>query len=425
MRKLLLAGVALAGASAYLTTAANAQSPVFPETTQSGKLDGAAPGSVTVSLGGRIFSAVEFESGSGNSGPNKIQEPNLVNYIRLYPNFDYVNPAGIHFGAAMEIRTEGAQQGVGSGHNTFFGFAGQGYVSSDRFGKFAFGTPNSATDQLGVGTGDDFGTGGFYSEYGWVNSPAEFAMTDAYDGNVPKQKLAYYSPSFAGFTVGVSYQPTSVGLNNSGGLVDALPTGTGAQSKNRLEIEGQFSHAFGPASLKAAAGYAEANKSIPSDNLASYRDPSVFNFGAVVNIAGFEAEGQVVTGKWAFNGEDSGSPFGPSLSGARSTTSFIAGIGYATGPFSIGAQYYGVRFDQGDFGATNAVTGLLNTGAEGKVDGVAVGGSYTVGPGVSVNFDIATNTTKTPGGLSAEAISGDKVEKTHGTVFGFGTYINW
>jgi hypothetical protein len=428
MRNYLLAGAAVIAAGGLLSTGARAQSPVFPVQSTAGKLDGAAPGSVTVTFGGRIFSAVEFEAGTGNNGPSKISSPNLVNYIRLYPSFDYVNPSGIHFGVSMEIRTAGTHQGVGSSTDAFYGFSGVGYVSSDKFGKFAFGTPNSATDQLGVGTGDDFGTGGFYSEYGWVNE-AIFVATDAYDGDVPKQKLAYYSPSFAGFTIGASYQPTSVGLNNSGALVDNLPAGggagaaTGAQSKDRLEIAAQFSHAFGPAALKADVGYVHANRSVVGD-VGGYQDVSFFTAGAQGNVAGFELEGSVITGKWAYNYDDSGSPTGPSLDGAGTSTAYIVGIGYATGPFSIGAQYYGVRFDQGDYGATTAA-GVLNTGHQGKEDGFAVGGSYSVGPGVSVNFDIATNTTKTPGAFQTESVSGNKVEKTSGTIFGLGTYINW
>ncbi len=444
MRQYLLAGVATVALAFLACDPARAQSPVFPETTQAGKLDGAAPGSVTVSLGGRIFSALEFQSGSGDSGPNKRSSPSTFGYIRLYPNFDYASPAGIHYGAAIEIRTGvgggGALQGVSSTTNTLFVFSGQGYVSSDQFGKIAFGTPNDAIDQLGVGTGDDFGTGGFYGEYGWANAPV-FAMADAYDGDVPKQKLAYYSPSFAGFTAGVSWQPTSVGLNNSGALVENLTcTGgtattpcspangaTGAQSRNRVEVAGQFSHAFGPASLKADIGYAFADTSTPTGptgSIGSYQNVSMINAGAVVNIAGFEVEGSVNTGKFAYNYNDSGSPQGPSLTGAHGTTAYIVGLGYAVGPYSIGAQYYGVRFDQGDYGAVTG-TGALNTGAEGRVDGFAVGGSYRVGPGVSVNFDVATDTTKTPGGLQKEAVSGDLVEKTHGTVLGIGTYINW
>jgi hypothetical protein len=72
MRYILMAGVALVGVSAFLTEARAQGGPtVFPTTTTPGKLDGAAPNSVTVSLGGRIFSGIEFESGTGNSGAAK------------------------------------------------------------------------------------------------------------------------------------------------------------------------------------------------------------------------------------------------------------------------------------------------------------------------------------------------------------------
>lgn len=430
MRKLLLAGAALGSALACVPASAWAQSAVFPETSRAGKLDGAAPGSVQVSIGGRFFGGIEFQGGTGAGGHNGRTNPQFVNYVRLYPSFDYVNPTGIHFGASMEIRTNGARQAVGSGNNTLFAFSGVGYMQSDKFGKIALGTPNDALDQLGVGTGDDFGTGGFYGEYGWANAPI-FAMADAYDGNVPKQKIAYYSPAFSGFTLGLSWQPNSVGLNNSGALLNNGATGfndnaIGAQSRDRLEAALQYSHAFGPIALKADVGYAHAgvSRSAAAADL-GYRDVSMLNAGAVLNFAGFEVEGSVNTGKWAFNDNDSGSPMGPSLSGAKDTTAYIVGVGYVIGPYSIGAQWYHVTFDQGDFGATRgSAAGPLNVGRSGRVSGVAVGGSYKVGPGVSVNFDFATNTIRTPGGLQTAA-DGTLHESTHGTLFALGSYFEW
>ena len=435
MRNYLLAGAAFIAVGSLLSVGARAQSPVFPVDSTAGKLDGAAPGSVTVTLGGRIFSAIEFQGGTGNNGPDQRSNPQLFSYIRLYPSFDYANPSGVHFGVAIEIRTgagfAGSQQGVGSESNTLGVFSGQGYVSSDRFGKFAFGTPNDAIDQLGVGVGDDFGTGGFFGEYGWVNSPI-WMMADAYDGDIPKQKLAYYSPSFAGFTLGVSYQPTSVGLSNAGDLTDngatgsAFATATGAQSRNRIEGAAQYAHAFGPVAVKADVGYAHAEVSKSAEALAdglNYQDVSMVNVGGQLNFAGFELEASVNTGKFAYNYIDSGSPMGPSLQGAHNTTAYIAGVGYTFGPYSIGAQYYGVQFDQGDFGLSNSA-GTLQTGHSGRLDGVAVGGSYTVGPGVSVNFDFADNETKTPGGLQTLQ-NGGTATTTHGTLLGIGTYINW
>jgi predicted porin len=400
MRKLLLAGVALAGAAAYLPTTAQAQSPVFNETTRPGKLDGAAPGSVQVNIGGTLFSAILFTSGTNDSGANKVSNPNLVNYFRLYPNFDYASPSGIHFGVSAQVRSNGSKQAGNRTTNTLYWHSAVGYVSSPAFGKFEVGSPNDAVDELGVGTGDDFGTGGFYSEYGWPNAPI-FIAADSYDGDVPKQKLAYISPSFAGFTLGVSYQPTSVGLNNSSGLTDTPPSLVG-QSKDRIEVAVQFSHAFGPASLKADVGYATASV---APGVTGYKSVSFVNAGAVVNVAGFEVEGSINTGNFAANYNDSGSPFGPELNGAKKTTAYIVGVGYSAGPYSIGAQYYGVNYDASDAGGS--------LGATATISGEALGAGYQVGPGVSVYFDAMTNQNK---------VSGSQV---HGTGIGLGTYFSW
>jgi predicted porin len=410
MRKLLLAGVALAGVAAYLPTTAQAQSPVFNETSRPGKLDGAAPGSVQVNLGGTLFTAILFTSGTNDSGSNKVSNPNLLNYFRLYPNFDYANPSGIHFGVSAEVRSNGAPQAGNRTHNTLYWHSATAYISSPMLGKFAFGTPNSAVDGLGVGTGDDFGTGGFYSEYGWPNAPI-FLASDAYDGDVPKQKLAYTSPSFAGFVVGVSYQPTSVGLNNSSGLTDNTSAYTSAgQSKDRIEIAAQFSHAFGAASVKADVGYATASvapgATAPAlSGSSGYKSVSFINAGAVVNVAGFEIEGQINTGNFAANYNDSGSPFGPELKGAKKTTAYIVGVGYSAGPYSIGAQYYGVNYDAWDAGGS--------LGSTATISGEALGAGYQVGPGVNVYFDAMTNENK---------VGGNKV---HGTGIGLGTYFSW
>jgi hypothetical protein len=418
MRKLLLAGVALAGAAAYLPTAAQAQSPVFNETSRPGKLDGAAPGSVQVNIGGTLFSGILFTSGTGDTGASQTQNPNLVSYFRLYPNFDYANPSGIHFGVSAEVRSAGAPQDKGRSGNVLYWHSAAAYVSSDKFGKIEFGTPNDAIDQLGVGTGDDFGTGGFYSEYGWPNA-TNFIAADSYDGDNPHQKIAYISPSFGGFTFAVSYQPTAVGLNNSSGLstdsVLANVAGVnGAASKDRVEAAIQFSHAFGPASLKADAGYATASISAPAGNVNSYNDVSYFNAGAQVNVAGFEAEGSVNTGKFSAAGNDAGNWGGPSLKGSSDTTAYIVGVGYSAGPYSIGAQYYHLSFDAQDGGG---IAGGLGKTAHGS--GEALGAGYQVGPGVSVYFDAITDTNKTP------KVGATPSTSKNGTGIGLGTYWSW
>jgi hypothetical protein len=246
MRKLLLAGVALAGVSGYLTTAAHAQSPVFPETTTPGKLDGAAPNSVTISIGFQQLTAIMAESGTGATGANQRAFPQLFNWFHFFPTMDYVTPGGIHWGSTAEIRNNNSGQGGldgGNGGNTFYIQSATSYISSDRFGKFQVGTPNGALDDLGVGTGDDFGNGLFYSWYGPPNAPA-FALADSYDGDVPRQKLTFAGVELEGSISSGKFNEGSTNIMSPGG---PAPAG----SKNSSVYTAGLGYNMGPFGIGA------------------------------------------------------------------------------------------------------------------------------------------------------------------------------
>lgn len=408
MRKLLLAGVALAGVSGYLTTTAHAQSPVFPETTTPGKLDGAAPNSVTISIGFQQLTAIMAESGTGANGNNQRAFPQLFNWFHFFPTMDYVTPGGIHWGTTAEIRNNNSGQGGyngGAGGNTFYIHSAVSYISSDRFGKFSVGTPNGALDDLGVGTGDDFGDGLFYSWYGPPNAP-NFAMADSYDGDTPRQKLAYETPVFFGFKAGISYQPTDVPLDHSTSLTTGDPydttTGTYAHpqglARNRIEAALQFNKTFGAIGVKADIGYAESGheSSDASPIQASFQNVSYGNAGAVLTFAGIELEGSVSSGRFNVGSTDGMSPGSPSPSGSKDSTVYIAGLGYNMGPFGVGAVYYGMDYDDLENGGPVSHTDT--------VSGVGLGGSYVVGPGMTLQLDAYTYQTKLPD------------SKTHGNI---------
>ena len=428
MRKLLLAGVALAGVSAYLPTAAQAQSPVFPETTRAGKLDGAAPGSVSVSIGGTLFSALWFQNSSGNKDDGAtVQQPGFMTYVRLYPNFDYASPSGIHFGWSAEIRSN--TQGEGARPNTrnadtLYWHSAFGYVSSTRFGKLSFGTPNGAIEALSVGNGDDFNTGGWFGEYGMKTGNLIYVMGDAYDGWIPKQKIAYISPSFAGFTVGVSFMPNSTSMTNNGTYPSSYnaaagidPPGSG-YSKNRIEVAARFANTFGPVALKADVGYATSGvlkgTAFGSTN---YQDVSMLDVGLVLGFGGFSLEGHLDTGKFNYGFSDDGAPLGPLLTGAKSTTAFSVAPEFTAGPLTIGASYYGITsFDDSDIGGT--------LGRKGSAYGLAAGGNFSVGPGVGVFLDALYGETKAAAGDTV-ALGGNPRNKYTASGLGIGTYFSW
>ncbi|HTW28095.1 MAG TPA: hypothetical protein VME92_13270 [Acetobacteraceae bacterium] len=409
MRKALLAGVALAGVAALLPTGASAQSAAatpptsYPITARSDQLAGAAPGSVTVNLGGRIFSGVWFQSSTDdNFDGSKPATGVLMNYIRLYPSFDYASPYGVHYGLAAEIRANSSNLSEGHSAQTLFWHSAYGYVLSDKFGKFEFGTPNDAIDQLSVGGGDDFGTGGFYGEYGFKTVGPNYIMGDSYDGDNPKGKLAYVSPIFAGLNFAISYQPQSVGLNNTSVIPSSYNSdevsicdggsGTCGESKNRVEVAGQYSGTFGPLGVRASLGYAHAAWTPDTATLGpngigavTYNPVDFWDAGAVLTYAGFELEGQVVKGNMSYANTDSGNPLGPAPDGAKQTTAFQIGLGYKIGALNVGVTWYHVNYDVRDT-APVALQGLPSTTA--RINGGTLGASYVVGPGVTLFLDV-------------------------------------
>ena len=393
MRKLLLAGVALAAAAAYLPTAAQAQSPTFPITSTPGKLDGAAPGSVTISLGFQMLNAIMGESGTGATGQNSRAFPQMMNWFHFFPSMDYASPSGIHWGVTAEIRDNNSGQTSLNGGNTFYIQSASSYLSSDKFGKLAIGTPNGALDDLGVGTGDDFGDGLFYSWYGPPNAPT-FAMADSYDGDTPRQKILYETPSFSGFKAGISYQPTDTSLNNFTSLTTGDPlTAPGVLAhpaglaRNRIEAAVQLNRTFSAIGVKADLGYVYSGYEQNGLGI-NFQDVSYFNAGAVLTYAGVELEGSVSSGHFNAVGLGMGSPGGPAPAGSKDSTVYIAGLGYNMGPFGIGAVYYGMNYDDSE---QTGVAGHMDV-----VNGEGLGASYVVGPGVTLQFDAYTYETKLP-----------------------------
>jgi hypothetical protein len=425
MRKLLLAGVALGAVSAlaFATPArAEDQTAVFPVTTQTDlagyvgpSLNGAAPGSVQVNLGGRTFSALWFNNyPSGTPSWARPPVPQFMYYFFLYPGFDYASPSGWHFGAQAEVRMASAVQGGGNGApggsiNAPWFHQAWTYVSSPQFGKVQFGMASGALTQNAVGTADDFGEGVFFGWYS-TNPYIPWVMGDAYDNYITQQKIVYTTPTFGGFNAAISFQPTAVAASWADNLtVNQPPGGTGLLSKNRVEIAGKYVGTFGAVGVKANAGYvfADAEK---SGTVSIAQNVSFFNAGAQVTISGFELEGSVVSGKYNANLADNGNPLGPLPTGAKGTTSYAFGVGYANGPIKVGAVYYGVSYDLADFGGTLGTTG--------RISGGGLGAAYTVGPGVVAYLDAYTARFDDP------AVGNGKIRQNPGGI-GVGTFFTW
>jgi predicted porin len=429
MSALVSARPALAQEAPAATPSPAAVFPITTETDLAGvqgpSLNGAAPGSVQVNLGARLYSSISvWGTPSGTAGYGQLASPQINTWFQLYPGFDYASPSGIHFGAQAQLWTTGNPQGGiydGAAANNNAAPFGQlpqwhqafGYVSSATFGKFQFGTPNSALTSMAVGTGDDFGTGMFFSWYS--ETPyVPWAMGDAYDNYNATEKVEYTTPTMAGFTAAISYQPSAVGMSWNDANTMGLPPGSaGLLSRNRIEVAGKYDGTLGIVGLKADLGYvfADAEK---SGGVTTAQNVSFFNAGVEAHIVGFELEASVNSGKFNPNVTDGGNTLGPLPAGAKGTTAWIAGVGYEAGPIKVGAMYYGVSYDAADFGGALGTTG--------NISGEGIGASYKIGPGVVAYLDAVTanfDTAYTPVGGAAH------YGQQHPQGVGVGTFFTW
>ncbi len=240
-------------------------------------------------------------------------------------------------------------------------------ISSDTFGRLDIGAENSAGYKSMVGAPTVTSM--------WINSPSissfiplsgtaatgalpfgfRQAAISSYTevaGNNDVRRISYYTPSFNGLTIGVSYARdgvTNAGNNFGGGL----DTNAIALS-DVMDIGVSYSQSFGNADVNIGARYGVG--SYAAGVVAS--DPETWGIGATIGFGGF-----TIGGSWAEN--DNGFAGGI---GDQEGWSFGATFD-AAGPWSFEALTY-----QGE---TTVAAGVTSDYTAYKI-----GASRDLGPGV-------------------------------------------
>jgi len=266
MRKLLMAGAAMFGASAAMMGMAAAQTnPVaglaagqnaipanpmagtvtMPQaagsytygdnnymlgTPTKGAVANPTPGTMVVRLGVRVFVDANATFSNLNNvttaaGTNKLYPYTLSEYMRIYPGVDAMTANGLRYGAAVELRqnygTPATSSTASSGgtaytsSQTVFVRRAFAYLGGDQWGIVRIGEMDGL-----IGTYDNGGatTGVYLSPTGTIvggdlqgNFVGNAWMTPffaAQSGNeYGNTKIVYLSPSFSGFDVGLQYAP--------------------------------------------------------------------------------------------------------------------------------------------------------------------------------------------------------------------------
>ncbi len=418
MRKLLLATVAGLGTWGAVAVDANAQTaaPTYSNGSVTSYNGGVAlptvgaptPGSVVVRLNGRIrFYAYEASDRDANTSTNKLNSYGFAEYGRLYPGFDGIAANGLKYGANLEIRQDA---GGPAGGGTAGSISGQnnvrsklyfrrvwGYLGTDSLGTIRLGSTDQPTSLYMTGNYENFNDGGSNGDvpfFAAASINVGFAWPFADIGSYyTTSKIVYLSPALFGFDFGVSYEPTTANTSGSGNCFAAAPgcdnlssTTTNAETarrRNTFDMLVRYRGSFGPVGLAATAAYVTGSHIQDNSGLGFTNSPlatggarynydglSVGDFGAAVTVAGFSVGGHYMTGRW------NGYIGGLVPKGLPDGHAWILGTSYTFGPAIVGAQYF-VAEEAGDL--SNAFYGRLQ-----RNQALAVGGTYSLAPGVSL-----------------------------------------
>jgi len=211
---------------------------------------------------------------------------------------------------------------------------------------------------------------GSYDDYNPATARAH-ALNDRGDHNFTaidtddSTKVTYYTPKFSGFQAGVTYAPETDQGENVVFLDDST---VNDNFEVGLAYDGEFNNVM----VKVGGTYVMGSATAGNEDL------SAWTLGAQVGYNGFR-----FGGGYTDNG-DSNSATGVT---GDDITSWNVGATYENGPWGVGVSYLDTDFDDNNSAGTLGAVGAAGVG--GDYTAWALGGTYTVAPGLTVGADLA------------------------------------
>lgn len=342
-----------------------------------------------VSFGGFMSQHIGYADVGGNALVGQDRDGvfmHSTSEIIFTPSITLDN--GLTFGVNIELEGENNVAGVTNNIDETYMT-----ISSDTLGRIVVGSENSAgytlmtsapvVTSMAINSPSISTFIPFSAAYPGAGLQAGLSSFTEVAGNNDAQRLSYYTPSFNGLTVGISYAPNAT--------VNAAPGGTFDRNttlSDVFDIGVNYSQTFGTTSVTLSARYGTAK-----NPAALISDPETWGIGAQVGFGAF-----TVGGSYAEN--DNGF-----VGGAGDSSGWNLGVTYdIAGPWSVEAVTY-----QGetDIGATNA-----------DYQAYRIGASRDLGPGVDWDIYIVQ--------LDADdGVPGAGRTKIDGTVIGTGINLSF
>jgi len=439
MRKILLATAA--GFAAFVADGvapAKAQTPAAAAAPQPG---------FSVSVTGRLRfhgALISQDGDSANTGANsgsKLSNFDFNTVGRFRLDLTGRNPEGLIYGGRLEVR-HAVQAGDPTANANLFFRVANGFIGTPTLGQLRFGSNGVlAVPQMFVGhIMGSIGTGlldGDFGDYIYqgagLNAIGVLANSFWYSasGNVNRSTgIGYYSPQFFGFDFGISFAPNEYAFLGGCGTTGAafrdcdrtstVNDNVDHKLRNIFDVMLRYRGTLGPVGVAASGGLRTAGTTgaggVPPNNATARKNPTVGIIGAEVTYAGFTVGGITSFGS-ANRGFSAvtGNPVLPKAGADLNNGLFTWQIGarYAFGPVTVGAAYHEVRSE-----------GSVTLPANQKDRGFGIGGSYALGPGISL-FAEYVNSSVRESGRDFNALQAGTQDKFKAQVFLLGVGLGF
>ena len=427
------------------------------------------PGTMTIHMNGRVWGYFGVQggsssvvspaaAGSGSISGGKTNPYSMEGYFRLYPGVDALATNGLRYGAIVEIRQNYIGQTYGLNITAPSGTANPGagganssspsgnssastlyvrreavYFGSDQVGIIRIGQDDGPFSQFDNGvTTFQFGTGAWNGDAPAIlpgNGIVVFPFWSGVGAEYVNSKVAYFSPRFAGFDLGVSFAPSNTANQSSAcsvagagcGAVSTADTNAfGGENRptNWYEVMARYQGNFGGLGVYGILGYSGSGHvhvvgSVPGGfggAPTGYNGFSVGDGGLALTYAGFTIGGNVLWG--AYNGQVSLKP-----QGGANAVAWVGGAQYAIGPLTIAASY--INYQQ------QGAAAMINK-SQSFNDELAAGITYSVAPGLNAYVEYVYGQTHQGGVSQITGSTGTSANNDwHGQAMVIGTKVQW
>jgi outer membrane protein OmpU len=324
-------------------------------------------------------------SATGGVAVNNVQTFDQQSDLRLIITAATTMSNGIRVGQRLDWDALGATSAASSQIRRNWSFLSGG------FGELRLGSSDAVTQQMFVGAPDAFTGPGSVNDgkiYDNILAPVRTGTSDAtFVTNIrlwdrSANKIAYFTPRFEGFQLGVNYTPDAT-QNINGSLAQ---NDTGYRYGKAIALN--YTNTLAGVAVQAYGGYLtwEAPAVVAGTTTAFAKDPDAYGLGLNLAYMGFGLGGSWAQIKDGLSMTRGNTGIAPTFGGTSAYTIdgnvYEIGVSYTFGPAMVSLNYLDGKNEAATYNSVTGVKTVMNRDETRKA--LALNGNYTLAPGVLV-----------------------------------------